>query len=841
MSSQGPVATDGYRVRETLLDYFNTVATLKGEYLVYDDGFRPRSYSYPALARAATNFSRILQNHGLKPGDRVVLWSENRPAWVAAFWGCVLRGIAVAPIDERHSPEFLERVASITDAKAILLGDAVTLPRLQRTVPVLRLADLDWESDLPAETVNAQPDDVCQILFTSGATAEPKGVVITHRNILANIVPVEREILKYRKYARPFSPIRFLNLLPLSHMFGQAMALFIPPMISGTVIFQRSQNPQEIVAQIKSRRISVLVSVPKILDVLREYIIGLRPETALPAPVSEKFWHRWWRYRKTHDLFGWKFWSFIAGGAALDPALEEFWGNLGFAVIQGYGLTETAPIVTLNHPFHARRGTVGKPIAGVQIRIDADGEVLVRGGNVTSGYYNNPEATREAFVDGWFHTGDIGELDSSGRLIIKGRKKEMIVLADGRNVFPEDVERALLRAPGVRDAAAIGLPSEGGERVHAVLVLEPSADPESALASANAELEDHQRIRTYTRWSESELPRTEGTRKLKRRELRNRLTGDVPTPSATSHRPTDRVDELMQRWTSGRSVTASTSLDDLGLSSLDRVELLVALEQKLGQPVDESVFASAKTVADVVALQGGQPGLKRAGAFRYPTWNHHWFARGIRIFNLNLWLLHLAHLFAWVRVVGRGHLDGLKGPVLFASNHQSFFDTPAIFIALPWKWRHLLAPAMRKEFFNAHFHPREHGVFAWFTNSLNYWLSLLMFNAVPIPQHEAGTRQALRALGELVEGGDCPLIFPEGRHSPNDEIAPFQAGVAMIASRLRIPVVPIRLRGSNRVLPAGARMARPARVTVTIGEPLWLEGEDYAALARQLEERIRAL
>jgi long-chain acyl-CoA synthetase len=829
-------------VRETLLDYFNTVATLEGEYLVYDDGFRPRSYSYRALARAARNFSRTLETHGISAGDRVVLWSENRPAWVAVFWACVLRGVVVAPIDERHSPEFLERVARITDAKAILLGDAIVLPALERPLPVFRLDELDWDSDTAARPAVVHPEDICQILFTSGATAEPKGVVITHRNILANIVPVEREVLKYREYSKPFSPIRFLNLLPLSHMFGQAMALFIPPMISGTVVFQRSQNPQEIVAQIKSRHISVLVCVPKILDVLRDYITGLQPETSRPAPQSEKFWRRWWRYRKTHDLFGWKFWSFIAGGAALDPALEEFWGNLGFAVIQGYGLTETAPIVTLNHPFHARRGTVGKPIAGVQIRIAEDGEVLVRGGNVTSGYYNNPEATREAFEDGWFHTGDIGELDPTGSLIIKGRKKEMIVLADGRNVFPEDVERALLRAPGVKDAAVIGLPAEGGERVHAVLLLEPSADPEIALASANATLEDHQKVRGYTRWTGTELPRTEGTRKLKRRELRKRMMGDIAAPVPASSRPTDRVNELLQRWTSGRAVSASTSLDDLGLSSLDRVELLVALEQKLGEPVDEGVFASAKTVADVVALQGSQPGAARpAAAFRYPTWNRHWLARAFRIANLNLWLLHLAHIFAWVRVEGREHLDGLKGPVLFASNHQSFFDTPSIFIALPWKWRHRLAPTMRKEFFEAHFHPRKHGPFAWVTNSLNYWLSLLMFNAVPIPQHEAGTRQALRALGEIVESGDCPLIFPEGRHSPDESLQPFQAGAAMIAARLRVPVVPIRLRGSNRVLPGGARMARPARVTVSIGEPLRLDGEDYAALTRLLEERIRAL
>jgi len=831
-------------VRETLLDYFNTVAVLDGEYLVYDDGFRPRSYTYRALARAAKNFCRTLAVNGIASGQRVVLWSENRPAWVAAFWGCLLRGVAVAPIDERHSPDFLQRVARITAAKAILIGDEMTLPPLEHPVPVFRLSDLDWDTDATVEPVAAHPDDVCQILFTSGATAEPKGVIITHRNVLTNIVPIEREVLKYRHYARPFSPVRFLNLLPLSHMFGQALALYIPPMISGTVVFQRSQNPHEIVRQIKSRRISVLVSVPKILDVLREYVTGLQPATATPAPATERFWWRWWRYRQTHNLFGWKFWSFIAGGAALDPALEQYWGNLGFAVIQGYGLTETAPIVTLNHPFHAHHGTVGKPIAGVQIRIAEDGEVLVRGGNVTSGYYNNPEATREAFADGWFHTGDIGALDPTGNLIIKGRKKELIVLADGRNVFPEDVERALLRAPGVKDAAVIGLPFEGGERVHAVLVMEPAADPEQAVSAANATLEDHQKVRGYTRWTEPELPRTEGTRKLKRRELRNRLTGHLaPVAKAAARPAADRVGELMERWTAGRTVAANTSLDDLGLSSLDRVELLVALEQKLGAPVDENVFASAKTIADVTAIERGgfTPAHAAAPPFRYPTWQRHWLARAFRIVNQHLWLLHLAHLFAWVRVQGREHLAGLKGPVIFACNHQSFFDTPALLIALPWKWRNRVAPAMRKEFFDAHFHPRQHGAFTWFTNSLNYWLSLLMYNCVPLPQHEAGTRQAMRALGELAAAGDCPLIFPEGRHSPDERIQPFQPGVAMIAARLRIPVVPVRLRGSNRVLPPGARMARPRRVTVAIGEPVYLEGEDYAALTRLLEERVRAL
>jgi long-chain acyl-CoA synthetase len=834
-------------VRTTLLDYFHTIAELRGEYLVYDDGFRPRSYTYPALARGARNLAVQLRDHGIGRGDRVVLWSENRPAWVAAFWGCMLRGVAVAPIDERHSPDFLERVVRITQAKAILIGDEVNLPPRgsHEGLPVFRLSRLDWDTACGIEEAAVGPDDICQILFTSGATAEPKGVVITHRNILANIVPVEREVLKNRKYAVPFSPIRFLNLLPLSHMFGQAMALFITPMIRGTVIFQRSQNPQQIVQQIKTRRVSVLVSVPKILDVLREYMLGLYPETALPAPAGEKFYWRWWRYRQVHNLFGWKFWSFIVGGAALDDSLEQYWANLSFVVIQGYGLTETAPIVTLNHPFHAHRGTVGKPIAGVEIRIAKDGEVLVRGGNVTSGYYNDPEATRAAFQDGWFHTGDIGLFDADGNLIIKGRKKEMIVLADGRNVFPEDVEQVVLRAPGVKDAAVIGRPARGGENVHVALLLEPGTDPETVVARANAVLEDHQKIRGYTVWRDPELPRTAGTGKLKRGEIRARLLGPLEAAgaSAVAVAPSaDQVEELLQKWTAGRAVSPATPLDDLGLSSLDRVELLVALEHKLGAPVDESVLASTRTIADLDALRTGQLKPPPAGeAFHYPEWNRHWLAQAFRIVNLELWVLNLARLFAWVHVQGRENLHGLKGPVLFASNHQSYFDTPVIFIALGWKCRHRLAPAMRMEFFDAHFHPRQYSLFHWFTNSLNYFLALLMFNAEPIPQGGAGTRQALRALGRLAEEGWCPLIFPEGRHSRDETILPFQPGVAMIASRLRIPVVPIRVRGVNHVLPPDSGWPRPRRVEVTIGAPMSLEAEDYGAQARMLEERIRSL
>jgi len=828
--------------RDTLLDVFRTLETLRGEYLIYDDGFRPRSYTYPQVCRAARHLAARFEAASVGAGDKVILWAENRPEWVAAFWACILRGVAVTPIDEGHSPSFLRRVEQVVQPKLILVGEHVTLPDAATGTPVWPLSGIEWNDSSSPAVAPVTADTVAEILFTSGATSEPKGVVITHRNILANTVPVETEVHKYDRWRRPFDPIRFLNLLPLSHMFGQAMALFIPPMLSGVVVFQRSQNPHEIVRQIHARRISVLVSVPKILDVLREYLTHAAPEVLQPAPAGEKFWWRWWRYRRAHSLFGWKFWSFVVGGAALDPKLEEFFNGLGWLVIQGYGLTEAAPIVTLNHPFSARKGTVGKPIHGVEIKIAADGEVLVRGGNVTAGYFGNEAASAEAFEDGWLRTGDIGELDESGRLLIRGRKKEMIVLPDGRNVFPEDVERVLNELPGVRESAAVGTAQGGGERVHAVLVLEPGAQAEEVVRAANQKLEDHQRIAGFTVWEQDSLPRTEGTRKLKRREIRARISGEH---SATTTTPqTSGLDALLSRYSAGRKWNASTTLDELGLSSLERVELMVALEQKLGVSVDETAFSQVRTLGDLEALQHDPARAAATGArepFEFPSWNRHPIARWFRILNLNLWILPLARLFAWVRVEGRENLAGLEGPVLFAANHQSYFDTPVVFIALPWKWRHRLAPAMRKEFFDAHFNPGKYSWFHWFTNSLNYYLSTLCFNAFPIPQREAGARQTLRQIGEMTAEGYCPLIFPEGKHSHDDSLLPFQAGVAMIASRVKLPVVPVRMWGVNQVLHPTWKMARPNRVRVKIGKPVVLDGEDYAALAARLEAIMRSM
>jgi len=820
----------------TLIDVFRTLERRRGIFLIYDDGYRVRRHSYADVTRAARGFAARLIAHGVSKGDKVVLWGENRPEWIACYWGIQLAGAIAVPIDYRSSQEFAERIRKIVDAKIVLTGDDVAPGEMA----AWKLADLDWSADGPVPAVAIDRDDIAQVVFTSGATAEPKGVVIRHRNILANVVPVAKEIDKYKKYAIPFQPIRFLNLLPLSHMFGQSMATNIPPLIDGTVVFMRSFNPHDIVRRVREWRISVIVCVPKILDVLKEHAMRI-DESAIEPVAGLSIPARWWRYRKIHRMFGLKFWAFIVGAAPLGSALEEYWKRLGFVVIQGYGLTETAPIVTLNHPFKTNTGSVGSAIGGVEIKIAEDGEILVRGENVSSGYYETPGAgNREPGTgrtidhEGWLHTGDIGEKDAEGRLFIRGRKKEMIVTPEGLNVFPDDVEAPLNAIPGVIESAVVG-----SDRVHAVLRLESGVSPEPVVAQANSQLADHQRIRSFSVWTDGALPRTEGTKKLKRAAIKAWVDSGA-TPTAASGG--DQLQSLIAKFAGARQLDGATSIEGLGLSSLERVELMVALEDQFQTRIDETKFAGAKTLDDLRKVITAAPQeAEVAEPVDFPSWNRAWPVRIVRRISQATWILPLGRIFAWVRVSGLEHIEHLEGPVVFASNHQSHFDVPVILMAMPGRLRAKVAPAALKEFFKAHFFPEDFSSRQVFTNRLNYYLSAFFFNIFPLPQREAGARQTLRYIGEVAGDGYSVLIFPEGVRSDSGDIKPFRGGIGMIGSRLGLPIIPVRIDGADRVLHPRWKWPKPGPVSVAFGTPMRLSGDNYADLAKQVEQAVRDL
>jgi long-chain acyl-CoA synthetase len=796
--------------------------------------------SYKKAGESAAGFARTVRGAGIRRGERILFWCENRPEWIVALWGCLLEGVIAVPVDFRSSATIVRRIAGIVDAKALMIGEGLAAPEGLHC-PAWPMRGILAPASPGVETFEpAGLDETAEVLFTSGATGEPKGVTITHRNILANLKPIDQGIEKYRRYMGPFQPIRFLNLLPLSHMFGQSMAAFIPAMIEGQVFFMPGSSPRDAAHLIHRRRISVLVCVPQMLELLRDYVLQAVPEAAAPARAG-KWYGRWWQYRRVHRLLGWKFWSFVVGAAPLDPELEEFWRKLGYVVIQGYGLTETAPVATLNHPFETRKGSVGKAIAGVEIRIAPDGEVLLRGDNITPGYFGQEGAgMRDA--EGFLHTGDIGALDAEGRLSILGRKKEMIVSPDGLNVYPEDVERALHSIAGVRESAVVPKREGARELVHAVLVLEEGTDAEAVISAANGKLEPQQRVRGWSLWPGEALPRTSGTGKLKRGEVAAWVAGKVDENAAAKARASteDSVEDVIRKYAGGRTITGESSLDDLGLSSLDRIQLLMELERRTGAPIDEASFANARTVSD---LAHAKPAKDRGTekTLEIPEWNRSAAARAVRRVALPGLILPLTRAFAWLTVSGRENLRGLSGPVIFAANHQSYFDGPAILAALHAPWRYRLAPAVMKEFFDAHYHSERYSPGKRFSNGLAYFLASLIFNIFPLPQRESGAREALRYAGGLVSDGYSILIFPEGRRTDAGEIARFQPGVGMLASRLGVPVIPVRLAGLEKVLHRNARFATPGRASVRFGAPIRVTGDDAAAIARQIEDAVRGL
>ena len=862
---------------ETLLDLLPTMEGRgRREALRFTNGVRTWRYSYRHLLERVGGLSRYLSDTGWQKGDRLLLWGHNRPEWVIVFWACLTRGIQVVPIDAHSSLHWLRKVQQEVGARALVYGpDQADCQELDLECwSFSRIDEISAQGGaLPLEQVS--PQDIAEIVYTSGTTGQPKGVLHRHANICANLRPFDREIDRYRRWARPFQPIRFLDLLPLSHMFGQSAGLFIPVLLGGASVFMEELHPAAVTSTIRRERVSVLVCVPRLLRSLQHFIEeSYDLPSPLPAPPG---WLgvlvRWWRYREVHRSFGWKFWAHVVGGAPVPPQLERFWSRLGFATLQGYGLTETSPVVAVNHPFSARPGSLGKVLEGQEIALGRDGEILVRGSNVVSGYLQEGREVPAVGADGWLHTGDIAEMSADGYLYYKGRKKDVIVTSEGLNVYPEDVESVLNSLEEVRESAIVALHLSGEDRLHAVLILkDPSAGGEKVVGMANQQLETHQRIGSWSLWPERELPRTASTWKVKRREIAaqvNRQQEGKP-PSRASATTDGEMESLLAVLRGDSRPALSDDLrlnEDLGLSSLERVELLAKLESSLGVQLDEESFAGIATIGELkTQLQtngssqhrdreaDGRPGTSKPPTelasqparprgpssvsfdVKPPHWTRTALLRWIRALTLHLLILPVFRHYIPVRVEGLSRLEKLHPPVLFSANHLSHLDTVAILSALPRRWRLRMAPAMAQGFFLPHFRPRSFSFRERCQSSLLYFLACALFNAYPLPQHIGGVRQALRYTGELVDHGCCPLVYPEGERSVDGDLSGFKPGIGLLGVRLRIPVVPIHLSGLFEVFSIHHSWPRRGPVTVRFGKPLAFgEKADYGQATREIE------
>jgi len=817
-------------------------------------GYRTESFSYGRILHMAFALARELQTRGIAKGDRIMLWGENCAEWVALFLGCALNGVIVVPMDDGSAADFAMRVLEQVSAKLLVasrrhLKECAGAQSSMATMELEDLATADPQSGATPKVALCR-DDILQIVFTSGTTAEPKGVVITHGNVLANIAPLEREMRAYLKYERVVHPLRFLNLLPLSHVFGQFLGMFLPPLLGGTVIFQDELKPSEVVNTIRRERVSVLVSVPRVLQSLKQKIErdledrgqgeGLR--RSLQSSQGRHFLRRWWTFRAIHREFGWKFWAFISGGASLDGETEEFWGRLGYAVIQGYGLTETTSLVSVNHPFRLGKGSIGKVLPGREVKLAEDGEILVRGGGVSAGYWDGAGAQKASDTDGWYRTGDVGELDEAGNLYFKGRKKEVIVTPAGTNVYPEDLEAALRRQPEVKDCVVVGMERGGNAEPCAVAILRGGdAKLEEIVQRTNQSLAEYQRMRMWMEWPHEDFPRT-NTQKPRRNVIREMAQAQLLDRRAEdgANKP---LAELIARVT-GRSAAGfreDASLDsDLGLSSLDRVELLSTLEDRYQIDLSETRFSAVGTVGHLERMLRDE--AARAAAYHYPSWVLHWPATWLRILTHYLLMRPAILLLGWPRIEGREHLRGVKGPLLVISNHVGDVDPGFILTALPARFRHRLATATGGEALEALRAPApDRGFFSRVYDRVQWVLGVSLLNLFPLPR-EAGFRRSFAYAGEAVDRGYSVLIFPEGRHTTDGKMNPFRAGIGLLASKLGVPVLPMRIDGLFEVKQAGKRFAKPRTIRVRIGEPVkFRPGTDPQTIAAELQRAVEGL
>jgi long-chain acyl-CoA synthetase len=852
-------------------------------------GNRRRTTTYGELAQLAGRFAALLEKRGVGTGDRVLIWGENSAEWIASFHGCMMRGVLAVPLDAIGTVEFARRVAADVQPK-LAVGDADLLGQLPTDLPTLCFED--WLTVLPAEEggpiEGLTAETPLEILFTSGTTGDPKGIVLTHGNVLASVGPIENGAQPYLRWERLVHPLRILNTLPLSHVFGQTMGLWVPPIFAAELHFEERLVAPRLVETIRRERISVLAAVPRVLALLKTHLELTHPGlTELLAP-SQKLGaaRRWWRFRKIHRAFGLKFWALISGGGALAEPLEQFWNALGFVLVQGYGMTETTALITLNHPFHVSRGTIGKPVAGREVKLGVDGEVLVRGASISGATWTGGRLHRRK--DEWLATGDLAVAEPSGELRFLGRKSEVIVTAAGVNIHPEDLEAAIEEQPGVAACAVVAMETAEGPEPCAVVASRGAGyQAGAAIEGANARLAEFQRVRRWVLWPEPDLPRT-STGKVRRKAVAAWLekiqsAASAPGNGTAKHIGTEAFG-VSQDWLlaligqiSGEphpGVGDELHLtEDLHLDSLGRVQLAAAIEDRLGIVSEDGMLDRVETLGELRRLVAGEVEVERAsasyaiprgrthedetrqlpshdghpsgeqavrdegtrsertrGRHVYPRWPWLTPVQWVRAAFIEAVMRPLVWQLAAPRVVLAAGLTAetleSNDPMLIIANHVTAFDGPLIEYALPGELRRRIAVAMSGEMLYGYRRFRNPEPMRpsgrFFLPGPLYYLLLTALFNVFPLPRRRDFQPSFAHAGRAMDRGFNVLVFPEGTRSAEGKLAAFRPGIGLLAKQCGAMVLPVALRGVG-ALKTGQRLwFRSGTIEVVVGQPVRL-------------------
>lgn len=877
----------------------------------------PRSLTFGEMLAEVRGLAYRLTQEGIDRGDRVALLGENHPHWALAYLACLYRGAVAVPLDSAATVAALAHFLDDSEAKLAFVGASSldkfrsVCERMGRQLPVVALqppaqrngyADFaDWaRTPVPPEFASAPPparaQDIAVLMYTSGTTGTPKAVPLTHGSIYAESAGLLEAMRVTDKEV-------VLSLLPLFHAYSQAVNLWLATILGARVHYVTELSSAAVERALKESHATALLGVPRLWYLFHKKIFDEVKKQ--PAPVRWLFaammavngWLRDavnlnagpWFFRRVHDSFGGRLRLAVSGGASFDAGAARDFYRLGFTILQGYGLTETAAAATATRFEDNLIGSVGTPIKDVEVKIDEPnengiGEVLIRGPIVMPGYYHNPEANGEAFTaDGWFRSGDLGRFDAKGHLFIVGRKKDVIKLPSGKNVFPEDVEAFYEHSPLVSEVCVLGVRDESSSFARAeklVAVVVPDFDHLKSQHLTNArewvsweldnlgrELPEYQRVREYIIRTEP-LPRTT-TRKVKRFEVKQWLEAT----GASANQPRDLrrfvltdADRAQLDSPAGklvRSVIRQQTPDadlihpqmnlelDLGLDSLARAECAVSIEQS-GVEITPEEAATTLTVGDLIRLVANKVRTGSEPALAHTTTDWHEIlnrvpadlpdiqpvlepkpAFGLFAYAVLRIVRWLARVFCRMEVDGREAVKTLPAPFLVCPNHQSFLDPLLVCSAYPLD--------LLRDVFHV-------GFADYFSGPLRERLARKI-NLIPVDA-DVHLLQAMRAGAAGLRAGKILNIYPEGQRSLDGQLAEFRKGAAILATELNLPIVPVALDGLYRVWPRGARWLRPAKVKIRFGAPIHpaeitsgakSKDESYEALTEAVKLRIRQM
>ena len=867
------------------------------------------SYTYAELRRIAEHLGAWLQSNGIPAGARCGILAANSPRWVAAYLATMAAGCVAVPLDTAFKAEQVAKLLRDCGASMLFVDAAhsevgkAAWASFEQANPAVHggmfLIDSSADSALPnldqvlSQSVpaltpsRATADDGAVLLYTSGTTNDPKGVVLTHGNLSAEADAVFKTI-------RVTPHDALLGVLPLFHALAQMANLLLPLSIGARVVYLESLNTTELLRALQQRGITIFACVPQFFYLIHERVtkevesrgrmarmafrslLGIaRAGNVLGLNLGRIF------FAKVHRQLGTKMRHFITGGSRFDPKIGRDLEDMGFSVLQAYGLTETSGGAFLTPPGDNVLGSVGKPLPGDEVRIryseqhaqDGAGEILIRGPIVMKGYYNRPEATAEILKDGWLHTGDLGYLDAHGNLFVTGRSKDVIVLSNGKNIYPEEIETHYLQSPLIKDICVMGLESRPGEplaeRLHAVIAPNFDVLRERKVVNArevirfdveglSAQLPSTKRILSYDIWQE-DLPRTT-TRKLKRFQIRQRvLQNEKRAGEAQSLSAERKVSEEDRLWLSAHDVQQAMTVIraaskkageihpddnlelDLGLDSMERVELVVALEGALNSHPEDSELANVYSVRELVSTllkyrDASATATKRSGwesVFASETTDQEVIETlaPSRFFTV-FWFVAARLARYLCQVLYRIQLSGLENipqnrPFILSPNHQSFMDAPLIMSYFPFR-------IFRKMFYV--------GTSEIFGTGIRRHIARSM-KLVPIDP-DANLVPAMRAGAYGLRHGEALVLYPEGERSITGEPRTFKKGAAILATHAQVPIVPIAIDGFEKAWGRGKGIRLFQTLQVRIGSPIeppaaaGASEKTYEKLTTELRQRV---